>query len=62
VDNAFNTPKNLVLITGAALMAGMYGFQYFRGKEVFSTTSYAPRLLVGLVLLNLFNLFYTQND
>jgi len=62
VDNAFNTPKNLVLITGAALMAGMYGFQYFRGKEVFSTTSYTPRLLVGLVLLNLFNLFYTQND
>lgn len=62
VDNAFNTPKNLVLIAGAALMAAMYAFQYLRGQKVFSAKTPAPKLLVGLILLNLFNLFYTQND
>jgi O-antigen ligase len=62
VDNAFNTPKNLVLFVGAALMAGLYAFQYLRGKEVPSAKSATSRLLVGLVLLNLFNLLYTQND
>ncbi len=61
VDNAFKAPKNLVLFTGAALLAGMYAFQYLRGRDVPLPGNSTPGLMLCLILLNLFNLFYTQN-
>ncbi len=61
VDNAFKAPKNLVLITGAALLAGMYAFRYLRGKDIPLPGTCTPRLVSILILLNLFNFLYTQN-
>ncbi len=61
VDNAFKAPKDLVLITGAALLAGMYAFRYLSGKDIPFPKTCTPRLVLCLILLNLFNLFYTQN-
>lgn len=61
VDNAFKSPKNLILITGAALLAGMWFFWYFLGRNIHLPKTSSSGLVVCLVLLNLFNLFYTQN-
>ena len=34
LDNVFNTPKTIILVTGVAIMAGIYGFSILNGKKV----------------------------
>lgn len=61
LDNAFNAPKNLLILIGAAALTFLYGFRYLRGRAVpFPQTSPPPVLLL-LILLNLFSFFFTAN-
>jgi O-antigen ligase len=61
LDNAFNTPKTLLMQLGVCMMAAVYSFQLFRGKEVSITRSTVPKLMLLVFLLNLFSFFYTRN-
>lgn len=62
LDNAFNTPKTVLMQLGACLMAAVYSFQLFRGREVSITRSTVPKLMLLIILLNFFSFFYTRND
>jgi len=61
LDNAFNTPKTVLLQLGVCLMAAVYSIQLFRGREVFIAKSAVPKLLLLVILLNFFSFFYTRN-
>jgi len=61
LDNAFNTPKTLLMMLGVCLMAGVYSIRLFTGKEVFVTRSSVPKLMILVILLNFFSFFYTKN-
>lgn len=38
IDNAFNTPKTLALLTGASLMVCIYCFNYLTGRPTIKQT------------------------
>ena len=61
LDNAFNTPKTLLMQLGVCIMAAVYSFQLFRGREVAITRSAVPKLMLLVILLNFFSFFYTRN-
>jgi len=61
LDNAFNTPKTVLMQLGVCLMTAVYSIQLFRGKEVSITRSIVPKLMLLVILLNFFSLFYTRN-
>ncbi|RPI80072.1 MAG: hypothetical protein EHM45_00350 [Desulfobacteraceae bacterium] len=61
LENAFERPKTLLLVCGAALLIGLYAVQLLRGKPVTISNSQTPKILIFLLLLNGFNLFYTKN-
>ena len=61
LDNAFNTPKTVLIQLGVCLMAAVYSFQLFRGREVSFTRSAVPKLMMLVILLNFFSFFYTRN-
>jgi len=61
LDNAFNTPKTLLMQLGVCIMAAVYSFQLFRGREVSITRSAVPKLMLLVILLNFFSFFYTRN-
>ncbi len=61
VDNAFNTPKTLLLLFAVGVMTALFVVRFLGGRpERFPTTS-IPRMLLLLVFLNLFSFFYTEN-
>jgi hypothetical protein len=61
LDNAFNTPKTLLMQLGVCLMAAIYSIRLLRGREVSITRSAVPKLMLLVVLLNFFSFFYTKN-
>ncbi|MCU0597336.1 MAG: O-antigen ligase family protein, partial [Desulfobacterota bacterium] len=61
LDNAFNTPKTVLMMLGASLMAAVYSFRLFTGKEILVTRSPVPKLMLLVILLNFFSFFYTKN-
>ncbi|MBP1738347.1 MAG: O-Antigen ligase [Deltaproteobacteria bacterium] len=61
LDNAFNTPKTVLMQLGVCLMAAVYSIQLFRGKEVSITRTAVPKLMMFVILLNFFSFFYTRN-
>ena len=61
VDNAFNTPKTLLILLGVSLMLGIYCFQYLRGQAVLKSETSTPKIILFLILLNFFSFFYTGN-
>ena len=61
LDNAFNTPKTVLMQLGVCLMAAVYSIQLFRGREVSVTRSAVPMLMILVILLNFFSFFYTRN-
>lgn len=61
LDNAFNTPKTVLMQLGVCLMAAVYSIQLFRGKEIAITRSAVPKLMLLVILLNFFSFFYTKN-
>jgi O-antigen ligase len=61
LDNPFNTPKNLIILAGTAIMLGLYGIRLLLGREVLHSRSLAPAVTALLIALNLFSFFYTEN-
>ena len=61
VDNAFNSPKTLLIILGVSCMVGIYGFQIFNGHKFVRTRTSTLPIIIFLVLLNFFSFFYTAN-
>ena len=61
VDNAFNTPKTLLILIGVSVMAGLYAVRFLAGRPVRIPAASTPGILVLLVFLNLFSFFYTKN-
>ena len=61
VDNAFNTPKTLLILIGVSVMAALYAVRFLAGRPVRIPASSTPGILVLLVFLNLFSFFYTEN-
>jgi O-antigen ligase len=61
LDNAFNTPKAVLIQIGVCLMAAVYSIQIVRGREVAATKSPVPKLMLLVMLLNVFSFFYTRN-
>jgi O-antigen ligase len=61
LDNAFNTPKTVLMQLGVCLMAAIYSFHLFQGREVSITRSALPKLMLLVILLNFFSFFYTKN-
>ena len=61
LDNVFNAPKAVLIQLGVCLMAAVYSFQLFSGREVSITRSAVPKLMLFVVSLNFFSFFYTKN-
>jgi tetratricopeptide (TPR) repeat protein len=61
IDNVFERPKTLLLVSGAALLIGLYVIRFLRGKPVPVSGSDTSKIVIFLLLLNGFNLFYTKN-
>jgi len=61
VDNAFNTPKTLLILIGVSAMAALYAVRFLAGRPVRIPAASTPGILVLLVFLNLFSFFYTKN-
>lgn len=61
IDNAFKTPKFVLLLTGAAVLAAVHGVGLFRGRKVTVAGSATPAWILVLAGLNTFSLLYTHN-
>lgn len=61
LDNAFNAPKNLLIIVGVFIMVGIYATQFLRGREVPISRTSTPKIILLVILLNGFSFFYTGN-
>ncbi|MGE5838342.1 MAG: O-antigen ligase family protein [Deltaproteobacteria bacterium] len=61
LDNAFNTPKTVLMQLGVCLMTAVYSIKLFTGKEIAVTRSAVPILMLLVILLNFFSFFYTKN-
>ena len=61
LENAFNLPKTLLMLTAVSLMVSIYCFHFLRGKTVFKSETSTPKILLFLIILNFFSFFYTKN-
>jgi len=61
VDNAFNTPKNLIMILGISIMTAVLCIYFLRGKKIPWVSSPSHKILLFIILLNVFSFFYTKN-
>ena len=61
LDNAFNTPKSLIIFTGVSLLLVVYLAKFFKGKTVRRPDTSSPMWVVTLILLNFLSFLYTDN-
>jgi len=61
IDNAFNTPKNLLIFPGVSLLIIIYIIKFAQGKKVIKSKASSPIWVVILILLNFISFFYTGN-
>jgi O-antigen ligase len=61
LDNAFNTPKTTLMLLGATVMVGIYASRFLLGKEILFSRASTHKVMLLLVLLNVFSFFYTAN-
>lgn len=61
LDNAFEKPKNLIILMGSSLLVSIYVIQVFTNHRLPRLTSHTPKVILLLVVLNLFSLLYTRN-
>ncbi|MFC1866630.1 O-antigen ligase family protein [Thermodesulfobacteriota bacterium] len=61
VDNAFNTPKTLLILIGVSLMVGIYCFCFLRGRPVLRPTIVTTNIILFLIIFNFISFFYTKN-
>ncbi|MBN1104852.1 MAG: O-antigen ligase family protein [Deltaproteobacteria bacterium] len=61
LDNAFHTPKNLLILLGASSLVGLFAMRILLGRESPFFSSSTVMALLFLILLNVFSFFYTEN-
>jgi O-antigen ligase len=61
LDNAFNTPKSLIIFTGVSLLLVIYFVEFFQGKAVIRSNTSSPIWIVILIFLNFLSFLYTDN-
>jgi O-antigen ligase len=61
LDNAFNSPKNLLILAGACAALGLYGIRLLLGREILFSRGFTPGILAFVLCLNLFSFYYTDN-
>lgn len=61
LDNAFNTPKNLVILICTSIMLAIYSIRFLSGKGIVVSSATTGKILLILIFLNLFSFFYTKN-
>lgn len=61
VENVFNTPKNVVMLSGVLILIGIYTCRLFTGRPVFICINPTFYSFILLILLNLFSFIYTEN-
>ncbi len=61
LDNAFNTPKSLIIFTGVSLLLVVYFAEFFQGKAVRRSDISTPMWVMILIFLNFLSFLYTEN-
>jgi O-antigen ligase len=61
LENPFNAPKNILIITGTAILLLIQLFNYLKGNQIPVCPAGISILLLGLLLLNISSFFYTDN-
>jgi O-antigen ligase len=61
LDNAFNTPKSLVILAGVSLLLIVYCAKFFLGKAVRRSDTSTPIWVAILIFLNFLSFLYTDN-
>ncbi|MEW6664835.1 MAG: O-antigen ligase family protein [Thermodesulfobacteriota bacterium] len=61
LDNAFNAPKNLLIMLGTSGVLCVYGVRFLLAWEVPISMALTPIILLLLMALNLLSFFYTEN-
>jgi len=61
LDNAFEKPKNLIIFIGTSILVSIYVIQYFTNQRLPKLNNHTPKVVLLLVVLNLFSLLYTHN-
>jgi O-antigen ligase len=61
LDNAFNTPKSLIIFAGVSLLLVVYFAEFFQGKPVRRSDTSSPIWVVILIFLNFLSFVYTDN-
>lgn len=61
LDNAFNSPKDLILIAGASLLIGVYLLYFLMKVPISRSSASTPTLLAFILLLNLSSFCHTDN-
>lgn len=61
LENAFCSPKALLILMGVSLLIAIYSTQYVRGERVSKSEASTARWVIILILLNFMSFFYTHN-
>lgn len=61
LDNAFNTPKSLIILAGVSLLLLIYFAKFFQGKPVPRSNTSAHLWVLILIFLNFLSFLYTDN-
>jgi O-antigen ligase len=61
LDNAFNSPKTLLILAGVFLLIAIYSARFVLGQGVLKPGTSTPKWIIILILLNLISFFYTDN-
>ena len=61
IENAFNTPKTLLMLIGSSIMTAIFGSRLLKGKPVSLANTPTNIIVVFIIVLNLISFFYTKN-
>ena len=61
IDNAFRTPKDLLILLGIVILVVVWSYQFLDGSKVLKSKSSMPKIMLLLIILNVNSLFYTEN-
>ena len=61
LDNAFNSPKSLLILTGVSLLIAIYSTRFVLGHGALKSKASTPKWIIILILLNFVSFFYTGN-
>ncbi len=61
VDNAFNTPKTIIMVICISMLVLIYCISFFRGQGVLKSETATHKIILFLIILNAFSFLYTKN-